>query len=212
MKLKLGIVIGLCAVLTIGLLQVDAIGNFSPMLRSIANSLRRVVNWVLHPYPSTPERVILVGEPDFLNVESSSNDTLQAEQTPRNVVSSKQKVERRATRERPSDARSLWTDSELDDFQSEQEQETDQRALQLLHDVVEPRDPVTDLFPETEWYDEIELMNDSLADVLGDELSDTDTPSGEPIDAETVEPLLREIQTQIQQRSALPSREVPSGK
>jgi hypothetical protein len=74
------------------------------------------------------------------------------------------------------------------------------RRLQLLQEVVESEDPVTDLFPETEWYDEVDFDASDFAERLTTEDTDEETQSDHVLDSDVVQPLLDEIKSQIQQK------------
>jgi hypothetical protein len=208
-KVKFVGVFGLCLLLVVGLLQIDAIGN--PIFHSIAASLRQIINWVLQARLPAIGGVVIVGEPGFLNTEVSQDDVATAESKPAISRRKTKKVERELPLDDADDSPDFLIDSESYASHSDLHKKSEARALQLLHEVAKPQDPVTDLFPETEWYDEMDFEDYDFSDFLTDEAEEVDIPLDSPLDAETVEPLLKEIRSQIQQKlkaedAALPKK------
>ena len=62
LNLKLISILTLSILLALGLLQIDAIGNLHPVLRSIAASIQWMVGWILGPDSSDAQRIIVIGK------------------------------------------------------------------------------------------------------------------------------------------------------
>ena len=59
---------------------------------------------------------------------------------------------------------------------------------------------MTDLFPETEWYDAVDLDAYDFTELLTTEEPDEETQSTQKLDSDVVQPLLDEIKSQIDQK------------
>ena len=59
---------------------------------------------------------------------------------------------------------------------------------------------MTDLFPETEWYDAVDLDAYDFTELLTTEEPAEETQSTQKLDSDVVQPLLDEIQSQIDQK------------
>ena len=198
MKIKFIGIFLLALLLILGLLQIEAIGNLNPIFRSIAVSVRQMVDWVLAAY--SPNTIILRGEPELLNV-----DTVQ-DYFPNYVKKStpSQYHTEGAQSETQANVQSSMWDFSGEDFgntpQTSPTDESASRRLQLLQEITEPKDPVTDLFPETEWYDAIDLDAYDFTELLTTEESDKGIQPAETLDSDVVQPLLDEIKSQIDQK------------
>ena len=198
MKIKFIGIFLLALLLILGLLQIEAIGNLNPIFHSIAVSVRRMVDWVLAAY--SPNTIILRGEPELLNV-----DTVQ-DYFPNYVkksTSSQHDKEGTQSEQQAHVKGSMW-DFSREDFSNTQQtsptEESASRRLQLLQEITEPEDPVTDLFPETEWYDAVDLDAYEFTELLTTEQSDEEIQPAETLDSDVVQPLLDEIKSQIDQK------------
>jgi hypothetical protein len=198
MKLKfIGIVL-LGLLLILGLLQIEAIGNLNPIFHSIAVSVRQMVDWVLAAY--SPNTIILRGEPELLNV-----DTVQ-DYFPNYVqksTSSQQNKNDAQRNEQTSVKGSMWDFSRDDLSNTRQTSATEESAskrLQLLQEITEPADPVTDLFPETEWYDTVDLDTYDFTELLTTEEPEKGVQPAETLGSDVLQPLLDEIKSQIDQK------------
>ena len=198
MKIKFIGIFLLALLLILGLLQIEAIGNLNPIFHSIAVSVRQMVDWVLAAY--SPNTIILRGEPELLNV-----DTVQ-DYFPNYVqksTSSRQDKEDAQRNGQTSVKGSMWDFSRGDFSNTEQTSPTEEsasRRLQLLQEITEPADPVTDLFPETEWYDAVDLDAYDFTELLTKEEPEEKTQLTETLDSDVVQPLLDEIKSQIDQK------------
>lgn len=198
MKIRIIGIFVLALLLILGLLQIEAIGNLNPLFHSIAVSVRQMVDWVLAAY--SPNTIILRGEPELLNV-----DTVQ-EYFPNYVKKSttSQHDKEGSRSERQANVQGSMWDFSREDFsntaQTSPTQESASRRLQLLQEITEPEDPVTDLFPETEWYDAVDLDAYNFTELLTTEEPDEKIQSTETLDSDAVQPLLDEIKSQIDQK------------
>ena len=198
MKIKFIGIFLLALLLILGLLQIEAIGNLNPIFHSIAVSVRGMIDWVLAAY--SPNTIILRGEPELLNV-----DTVQ-DYFPNYIKKStpSQYDQEGAQSEQQTNVKGSMWDFSRDDFnntsQTSPTEESASRRLQLLQEITEPEDPVTDLFPETEWYDAVDLDAYDFTELLTTEETDKEIQPTETLDSEVVQPLLDKIQSQIDQK------------
>ena len=198
MKIKFIGIFLLALLLILGLLQIEAIGNLNPIFRSIAISVRQMVDWVLAAY--SPNTIILRGEPEFLNPDEVQTyfPSYVKKSTP-----SQYNTEGVQSGKQGNVKGSIW-DFSGEDFGNAQQtsptEEAASRRLQLLQEITEPEDPVTDLFPETEWYDAVDLDAYDFTELLTTEGSDKEIEPTETLDSDVVQPLLDEIKSQIDQK------------
>ena len=97
----------------------------------------------------------------------------------------------------------MWDFSREDSSNTPQTSPTEEaasRRLQLLQEITEPKDPVTDLFPETEWYDAVDLNAYDFTELLTTEEPNEEIQPAETLDSDVVRPLLDEIKSQIDQK------------
>ena len=66
---------------------------------------------------------------------------------------------------------------------------------------------MTDLFSETEWYDEIDSEDYDFADLLAADEEEGEIPLEDAVNSDLVQPLLEEIKAQIQQKLEYPASE-----
>ena len=198
MKIKFIGIFLLALLLILGLLQIEAIGNLNPIFHSIAVSVRGMIDWVLAAY--SPNTIILRGEPELLNV-----DTVQ-DYFPNYVKKSplSQYDKEGARSEQQANVKGSMWDFSRDDLsntsQTSPTEESASRRLQLLQEITELEDPVTDLFPETEWYDAVDLDAYDFTELLTTEEPNEEIPPTETLDSDVVQPLLDEIKSQIDQK------------
>ncbi len=198
MKIKFIGIFVLALLLILGLLQIEAIGNLNPIFHSIAVSVRQMVDWVLAAY--SPNTIILRGEPELLNV-----DTVQ-DYFPNYVKKSTPSHHNKEGAQPENQANvkdSMWDFSREDLSNMPQTSTTEEaasRRLQLLQEITEPKDPVTDLFPETEWYDAVDLDAYDFTELLTTEEPNKEVQPAETLDSAVVQPLLDEIKSQIDQK------------
>ena len=197
MKIKFIGIFLLALLLILGLLQIEAIGNLNPIFHSIAVSVRQMVSWVLAAY--SPNTIILRGEPELLNV-----DTVQ-DYFPNYVKKStplQEDIKGAQSEQQAHVKGSMWDFSREDFSNTPQTSPTEEAASrrQLLLEIGEPEDPVTDLFPETEWYDAIDLDAYDFTELLTTEKSGAENQPTQTLDSDVVQPLLDEIKSQIDQK------------
>ncbi len=198
MKIKFIGIFLLALLLILGLLQIDAIGNLNPIFHSIAVSVRQMVDWVLAAY--SPNTIILRGEPELLNADEVHTyfPSYVKESTP-----SQYNTEGVQSEKQGNEVDSMWDFSRTDFSNAPQTSPTEEaasRKLQLLQEITEPEDPVTDLFPETEWYDAIDLDAYDFAELLKTEEPDEEIQPNEALDSDVAQPLLDEVKSQIDQK------------
>ena len=197
MKIKIIGIFFLALLLILGLLQIEAIGNLNPIFHSIAVSVRQMVDWVLAAY--SPNTIILRGEPELLNV-----DTVQ-DFFPNYVKKSTslQHDKDGAQSENQANVKDSMWDFSGEDFsnrpQTSPTEEAASKRLQLLQEITELEDPVTDLFPETEWYDAVDLDAYDFTELLTTDEPNEELHPSETLDSDVVQPLLDEIKSQINQ-------------
>lgn len=199
-KKSIGIFL-LSLLLIAGLLQVEAIGNLNPIFHSVALSIRRVVRWVWGPYNLRMQHTTLSLEHDLLNVDRSQD----ASSLSATKLASPQKGGPTVVFDEPQapqtdDVFNLLTEDLSDSSQDAFNESIESSLLPFLHEVADSGDPVTELFPETEWYDEIEAEGYDWADLLEGGEAEDPIIIDEPIRSEFFEPLLDEMKTQIQEK------------
>ena len=198
MKLKSIGILTLTVLLIVGLLQVDAVGKH-PILRSITQSIRQVVHWVWGPYTPPPQRATLTIPYEFLNVEDSENtrsspsEESVAPQRPSKVIFDQSESSE------PDKITIVWDEDAGDDGQELLEDPADSRLRLFLQEMSDPDDPVTDLFPEIDWYDELDEDYD-WESLLSDTEAENEIILDAPIRSELVEPLVDELKTRIQEK------------
>ena len=197
MKMKFIGISLLALLLILGLLQIDAIGNLNPIFHSIAVSVRQMVDWVLAAY--SPNTIILRGEPEFLNPDEVQG---YFPNYVKKSTSSQHNIKDAQSGRQANTTDSMW-DFSREDFsnipQTSPTEESASRRLQLLQEIAEPEDPVTDLFPETEWYDAINLDAYDFTELLTTEEPNEEIQPAE-VNSDVVQPLLDEIKSQIDQK------------
>ena len=198
MKLKsIGILI-LSVLLIVGLLQVDAVGKL-PIFRSITKSIRQVVHWVWGPYTPPTQRTTLTIPYEFLNVEDSQSTSASpseesvAPPSPSEVISDQREPSE------TDDTFSFSEDDVNDDVQEVLEDSADSRLRLFLQEMSDSGDPVTDIFPETNWYSELDEDYD-WTDLLSDHKEENEIILDAPIRSDFVEPLVDELKTRIQEK------------
>ena len=198
MKIKFIGIFLLALLLILGLLQIEAIGNLNPIFHSIAVSVSQMVDWVLAAY--SPNTIILRGEPELLNVDAVQDyfPNYVKKTTPSQYNKEYAQSEKHANVKG-----SMWDFSREDSSNTSQTSPTEEaasRRLQLLQEITEPEDPVTDLFPETEWYDTVDLDAYDFTELLTTEEPNEEIQPAETLDSDVVRPLLDEIKSQIDQK------------
>ena len=159
-----------------------------------------MVNWVLDAHSPKTQRVILTGKQEFLNSDSSQDNPSIFAKKP---TASPPETERVELEQQGDAGNSAWDFLKGDFSFIPQEHSTDEsesKMLQLLQEMVTSEDPVTDLFPETEWYDEIDLTDYDFADLLTTEKEGREIPLDHTLDSEVVGPLLEEIRSRAQEK------------
>jgi hypothetical protein len=200
-KVKSIIIFMLSLLLIGGLLQIDAIGNLNPIFHSIAISIRRAVSWALDVHPPKTQQIILTGKQELLDFDSSQGSTSLSVTKP--VTPQSQAAEGRWNKKKkPMEANTsdfLKGDFNYNSQDTSSNSAASQRLL-LLWEMGTPEDPVTELFPETEWYDEINIENYDWGNLLEAEEAAGEIDPDEPIPSEVVAPLLGDLKTRIQQK------------
>lgn len=194
-NLKLIGILALSLLLAMGLLQIDAIGNLHPVLRSIAASVQWMVGWILGSDSSDTQRIIVIGKQgEFLDANrAQSRPSLPLKPTlPRHyrgVGMDKSETSMMEYLRRDFGYSTQDTTSESADSQT----------YQILQEIAEPEDPVTNLFPE----DEAEFGGYDLENILTNE-NDENNPDT-TLNTEVVAPLLDEIRTDLEEKLELDS-------
>ena len=198
MRLKsIGIFL-LSLLLIIVLLQFDAIANLNPIFYVLSETLDRVFDWASNPYPAETQQITLPLKHEFLNGENSGIAPVRVPQSTTRQPDSTDPKLQRPNRLMKEDTFWLLDDEFRLGPQDLSRNAPNSNPLFSLQEMVNGGDPVTDLFPETSSYDDIdnEYWEDSLP--AGEENSVI--LRDEPIRSEFVTPLLDELKTQIQQR------------
>lgn len=194
-NLKLVSILMLGMLLALGLLQIDAIGNLHPVLRSIAASIQWVVGWILGPDSSEVQRIIVIGKQgEFLDANRVQN---------RPSAPLKPALPRHHTGTRMDQSESSMMEILKRDFgystQDAASESVDSQTNQILHEIAAPEDPVTHLFPE----DVIGIDEYDLENILTNDNSQNNPDAA--LNAEAVAPLLDEIRTDLEEKLELDS-------
>lgn len=194
-NLKLASILMLGMLLVLGLLQIDAIGNLHPVLRSIAASIQWVVGWILGPDSSDVQRIIVIGKHgEFLDANGAPN---------RPSSPLKPALPRHHTGIGMDQSETSMMEILKRDFgystQDSGSESADSATHQILHEIATPADPVTHLFPE----DEVEFDDYDLENILT--IDNNQNIPDAALNAEAVAPLLDEIRTNLEEKLELDS-------
>ena len=198
MKLKSIGILMLSVLLIVGLLQVDAVGKL-PVFRSIAKSIRQVAHWVWGPYTPPTQRTTLTIPYEFLNVEDSQSTSSSPSEESVAPPSTPEVISDQIEPSETDDAFDVWDENASDDTQEMLEDSADSRLRLFLQEMSDSGDPVTDLFPETDWYDE-PYEDYDWTDFLSDQEEENKIILDAPIRSEFVEPLVDELKARIQEK------------
>lgn len=194
-NLKLIGILTLSLLLAMGLLQIDAIGNLHPVLRSIAASVQWMVGWILGSDSSDTQRIIVIGKQgEFLDANRAQS---------RPSLPLKPTLPRHYTGVGMDKSETSMMEYLRRDFgystQDTTSESADSQTYQILQEIAVPEDPVTNLFPE----DEAEFGGYDLENILTNE-NDENNPDA-TLNAEVVTPLLDEIRTDLEDKLELDS-------
>ena len=195
LNLKLMGILTLSILLALGLLQIDAIGNLHPVLRSIAASIQWMVGWILGPDSSDAQRIIVIGKQgEFLDANRAQS---------RPSLPFKPALPRNHTGMGMDKSGTSMMEFLKRDFgyspQDTTNESADSQTHQFLQELAAHEDPVTNLFPENEVeYDDYDLEN-----ILTDDNGENNTDAA--LNAEVVAPLLDEIRTDLEEKLELDS-------
>ena len=185
-------------VLIIGLLQFDAIANLNPIFYALSETLGRVVDWASNPHPTQTRQITLPLKHEFFNDDNSRTAPVVV---PRSAARQGDRTNTKlegANRSATEDA--FWFLD--DDFRLSSNglsrDTADPNPLFSSQGMADVGDPVTDLFPETSSYDDMD--SEYWEDFLEAREENIETPRDELVRSELVTPLLEELKTQIQQK------------
>ena len=201
MKMKSIGIFALSLLLIAGLLQVEAIGNLNSIFHSVAVSIRRMVKWVWGPYTLRTQHATLSLEHEFLNVNSSQDaSSLSVKKLVSPQRDGPKVIFNEPQAPQTNDVFNLLNEDFSYSSQDAFNESIDSSLLPFLHEMSDSGDPVTELFPETEWYDEIDTEDYDWVDLLEGGEEKAKIILDEPIRSEFFEPLLDEMKTQIQEK------------
>lgn len=181
--------------LVLGLIQIEAIGNLHPVLRSIAASIQWMVGWIFGPDSSEIQRIIVIGKQgEFLDAnDANSRRSMQIKPT----------LPRRHTDMGTDKGETPMMEFLRRDFgnsaQDTASESVDSQTHQILHEIAVPEDPVTNLFPEYA----IGIDDYGLENILTNDKNENNLDAA--LNAEVVVPLLDEIRTDLEDKLELDS-------
>ena len=165
----------------------------------MATSVRYLVKWVLQ-LPAEPEnQIVLKSQHQFLN---STDETKVA---PPTTSQPKYKHKPDQAHEPSLSEKSTNFESLFKAFGSEPTHSAtsneDEETFKVLSNIIGLEDPVTDLFPETEWYDTEFDLDDIHYSELGEDWETSNIPAHEDLERDQVKLLLEELRSEFPNHS-----------
>ena len=202
MNIKLVTITLLTLFALFALIQIQSTASLNPVLYSIVTSVRNLVKLVFQPQKEPENQVVTKSQRQFLN---STNETKVA---PSTTSETKYKQQPDQTRESVPSSRDINPDLSFNTFEPKSAHPTisneNEEIFKVLSSIIGPEDPVTDLFPETEWYD----AEFNFGNVYSNELWQADEkmsniPVHEDLEQNQVERLLEEFRTEFSNHSGI---------
>ena len=201
MNIKLFSIVLLILFFCFALIQIQSFAGFNPIFHSMATSVRYWVKWVLQ-LPAEPENQIVLKSPhQFLN---STDETKVAPLTT-SQPKYKQKLDQThepSLSDKDTNFESLFNAFESEPTHSATSHE-DEETFKVLSNIIGLEDPVTDLFPETEWYETEFDFNDIHYSELGEDWETNNIPDHEDLERNQVKQLLEELRSEIPNHSRI---------
>ena len=201
MNIKLFSIVLLVLFLCFALIQIQSVASLNPMFHSMITSVRYLVKWVLQ-LPAEPENQIVLKSPhQFLNSTDKTKVTPLTTSQPKY----KQKLDQAyepSLSDKDTNFESLFSAFEPEPTHSATSN-GDEETFKVLSNIIGLEDPVTDLFPETEWYDTEFDFDDIHYSKLGENWETSNIPDHEDLERNQVEQLLEELRSEFPNHSRI---------
>ncbi|MEC9259696.1 MAG: hypothetical protein VX541_14470 [Candidatus Poribacteria bacterium] len=184
------------------LIQIQSTASLNPVLYSMATSVRNLVKLVFQPQKEPENQVVTKSQRQFLN---PTNETKVA---PSTTSETKYKQQLDQTRESVPSSTDINPDLSFNTFEPESAHPTisneNEEIFKILSSIIGSEDPVTDLFPETEWYDaEFDFDNVSSNELWQADWKRGNVPVHEDLERNQVERLLEEFRPEFSNHSGI---------
>ncbi|MEE2617007.1 MAG: hypothetical protein VX677_00220 [Candidatus Poribacteria bacterium] len=184
------------------LIQIQSTASLNPVLYSMVTSVRNLVKLVFQPQKEPENQVVTKSQRQFLN---STNETKVA---PSTTSETKYKQQLDQTRESVPSSTDINPDLSFNTFEPESAHPTisneNEEIFKALSSIIGSEDPVTDLFPETEWYDaEFDFDNVSSNELWQADWKRGNVPVHEDLERNQVERLLEEFRPEFSNHSGI---------
>ena len=168
----------------------------------MVTSVRNLVKLVFQPQQEPENQVVTKSQRQFLN---STNETKVA---PSTTSETKYKQQLDQTRESVPSSTDINPDLSFNTFEPESAHPTisneNEEIFKILSSIIGSEDPVTDLFPETEWYDaEFDFDNVSSNELWQADWKRGNVPVHEDLERNQVERLLEEFRPEFSNHSGI---------
>ena len=201
MNIKLFSIVLLVLFFCFALIQIQSVASLNPMFHSMATSVRYLVKWVLQLQMEPENQIVLKSQHQFLN---STDETKVA---PPTTSQSKYKQKLDQAHEPDLSDKDTNFESLFNEFESEATHSAtsngDEETFKVLSNIIGLEDPVTDLFPETEWYDTEFDFDDLHYSELGEDWETSNIPDHEDLERNQAEQLLEELRSELPNHSRI---------
>lgn len=202
MNIKLFTITLLTLFALFALIQIQSTASLNPVLYSMVTSVRNLVKLVFQPQKEPENQVVTKSQRQFLN---STNETKVA---PSTTSETKYKQQLDQTRESVPSSTDINPDLSFNTFEPESAHPTisneNEEIFKFLSSIIGSEDPVTDLFPETEWYDaEFDFDNVSSNELWQADWKRGNVPVHEDLERNQVERLLEEFRPEFSNHSGI---------
>ena len=202
MNIKLFTITLLTLFALFALIQIQSTASLNPVLYSMVTSVRNLVKLVFQPQKEPENQVVTKSQRQFLN---STNETKVA---PSTTSETKYKQQLDQTRESVPSSTDINPDLSFNTFEPESAHPTisneNEEIFKALSSIIGSEDPVTDLFPETEWYDaEFDFDNVSSNELWQADWKMSNVPVHEDLERNQVGRLLEEFRPEFSNHSGI---------
>jgi len=200
MNIKLVTITLLTLFALFALIQIQSTASLNPVLYSMAISVRNLVKSVFLPQKEPGNQIVTKNQRQFLN---PTNETKIA---PSIISETKYKQQSDQTREPAPSSTGINPELSFNTFEPESAHPTisneNEEIFKFLSSIIGSEDPVTDLFPETEWYDaEFDFDNVSSNELWQADWKRGNVPVHEDLERNQVERLLEEFRPEFSNHS-----------
>ena len=200
MNIKLVTITLLTLFALFALIQIQSTASLNPILYSMVTSVRNLVKLVFQPQKEPENQVVTKSQRQFLN---STNETKVA---PSTTWETKYKQQLDQARESVPSSTDINPELSFNTFEPESAHPTisneNEEIFKFLSSIIGSEDPVTDLFPETEWYGaEFNFDNVYSNELWQADWKMSNVPVHEDLERNQVERLLEEFRPEFSNHS-----------